>query len=138
MNRYAVLLATVAVAVAVAFAAAANAAAPSETLSVSSARSTVTAYFHALEQRRFQKACWLLGNELLAESGGANCPRFLRFGMPDPLVWHILGSRPKARSVGIVVRLGQNELDHVRMRTWLAVVRVEGGVPRIVATRLLA
>jgi len=35
------------------------------------------------------------------------------------------------------VLLGQNELDHVRMRTWLAIVRRENGAPRIVETRLL-
>ncbi len=135
MNRYAVL--TAAVVAAVALVTPAFAAAPSQTLTVPSARRTVIAYFHALEAGRFQQACWLLGNELLAESGGRRCPEFLRNGMPDPLRWRILGSRPLRRGVGIVVRLGQNELDHVRMRTWLAVVRLEWRSLRIVETQLL-
>jgi hypothetical protein len=137
MNRYAVLTATAGLAVALAWSTHASAAAPAQTLTVTSARRTVIAYFRALETGRFQKACWLLGNELLAESGGPTCPEFLRNGMPDPLRWRILGSRPLGRGVGIVLRLGQNELDHVRMRTWLAVVRLEWRSLRIVETRLL-
>jgi hypothetical protein len=137
MNRYALLTATAGLAVALAWSTHASAAAPAQTLTVPSARRTVIAYFHALEAGRFQKACWLLGNEFLAESGGWKCPGLLRNGMPDPLRWRILGSRLLRRGVGIVVQLGQNELDHVRMRTWLAVVKLEWRSLRIVETRLL-
>jgi len=101
------------------------------------ARALVTRYFTALETGRFRAACSLLGHELRSQSGGPSCPAFLRLGMPDPLVWELLGARPSGDGVAIRLRLGQNELDHVRIRTWLAIVGLEKGAPRIVETRLL-
>jgi len=106
-------------------------------LSAAAARAVVVRYFHALESGRYRKACPLLGSALHEESGGAACPSSLESGMPDPLLWEILGRRATPDGTGIVVRLGQNELDHVRMRTWLAIVRLEHSAPRIVETRLL-
>ena len=113
------------------------AALPARSVATTEARTVITRYFTALETGHFRTACGLLGRELRAQSGGPSCPSFLRFGMPDPLVWKVLGSRPSGDGVGIRLRVSQNELDHVRMRTWLAIVRLEEGVPRIVETRLL-
>lgn len=100
-------------------------------------RALVVRYFEALDAHRFASACAMLGAELRADSGGDSCPTFLRTGMPDPLRYRIERTRVVRGGVDVVVRLGQNELDHVRMRTWLAIVRVEDRTPRIVATRLL-
>ena len=113
------------------------AATPARTVQSTDARKLVTRYFDALDSGRFKAACSLLGDELRGESGGSNCESFLAFGMPDPLVWKILGSVPARGGFGVRLRLGQNELDRVRMRTWLAIVRLEAGAPKIVETRLL-
>jgi hypothetical protein len=47
-------------------------------------------------------------------------------------------ARASTAATGIVLRPGQNELDHVRMRTCLAVLWLERGLAKIVETRLVA
>jgi hypothetical protein len=136
MNTYRALI-TAMLAAAALGSTTAQAAAPLGSSSAAVARTTVAEFFAALESHRYRKACGLLGSALLVETGGANCPSFLRFGTPEPLRWTIVRARPAGAGVGIVVRLGQNELEHVRMRTWLAIVRYEHGSPKIVETRLL-
>jgi hypothetical protein len=113
------------------------AAAPARSVQASEARALVNRYFDALESGRYRTACSLLGHDLHAESGGAICPTFLEHGMPSRLTWQLLGTRRVPGGVGVLLHLGQDELDHVRMRTWLAIVRLERGSPRIVETRLL-
>ena len=110
---------------------------PARTVSPASARVLVVEYFQAVEAHRFRRACSLLGAALRAETGGAGCPSYLRRGLTGPLSWRVFGSQSAREGVGVRVRLGQNELDHVRMRTWLAIVRLEGGSLKIVETRLL-
>lgn len=103
----------------------------------SSARGLVVRFFQAIESHRFEEACSLLGARLLAETRGPHCPDLIRLGTPHPLRWKVLDTRATRAGVEVLLRLGQNELDHVRMRTWLAIVRPEGGRLRIVDTRLI-
>jgi hypothetical protein len=113
------------------------AATPARSVHSNDARALVIRYFDALEQGRFRAACSLLGRDLLIESHGSGCPVFLRLGMPSRLEWELVATRPVKDGVGVLLRLGQDELDHVRMRTWLAVIRLEEGTLKLVETRLL-
>lgn len=139
MSRYSTLICLVVVLAATSAITRDASAAPSAhgALSTEAARALVTRYFRALESNHFGEACLLLGDTLRAESGGAACSSFMRMGKPDPLRWRIIGSRKFGDGVGVRLRLGQSELDHVRMRTWLAIVRLEDGRSKIVETRLL-
>lgn len=139
MNRYSTLICLTVALVATSVTVREAPAAPTArgVLSTQAARALVVRYFHALESNRFREACSLLGSSLRLESGGTACPSFLKRGMPDPLRWRIFDSRQLAYGIGVRLELGQNELDHVRMRTWLAIVRLETGGPRIVETRLV-
>ena len=137
MNKHRITLVAALASAAVALTAHATAAPAAQPRAAAAAQAVVTDFFEAVEARRYAEACSYFGQDLLYESGGPRCAAFLRSGVTAPLRWKIVGRQPVPDGMGVVVRLAQNELDHVRMRTWLAVVRLEHGSPKIVQTRLL-
>jgi hypothetical protein len=139
MNRHTAFVGLLVATLAIAVSSTAHAASPvADARTASSARAVVVRFFEAVESHRFREACSLLGARLLAETRGPQCPDLIRLGTPDPPRWKVLGTRVRRAGVGVLLRLGQNELDHVRMRTWLAIVAPERGQLRIVETRLLS
>ena len=98
---------------------------------------TVGSFFRAVNSRRFESACSLLGERLRSDTYGFTCPRFLALGSPEPMPWGILGARPAGAGVSVLVTLGQSELGRTRMRKHRALVALEDGHARILATRLV-
>ena len=98
----------------------------------------VTEFFHAMNSRRFGKACMLLGEQLRSDTHGLSCTRFLALGMPEAMPWGILEAHETGRGVSLLVTLGISELDRVRMLHHRAYVAPENGRLRIVATRVVS
>jgi hypothetical protein len=94
-------------------------------------------FFRALNSRRFETACALLGERLRGENRGLGCPRFLSAGYPEQMPWGIVGARHAGSGVAVLVALGQSELGHVRMRLHRAHVDSERGRLRILETHLV-
>jgi hypothetical protein len=96
----------------------------------------ITRFFRALNSRRFEAACALLGARLRDENRGLGCPLFLSV-YPEPMPWGILGARRSSAGAVVLVALGQSELDRIRMRHHRALVDYERGRLRILETRFV-
>jgi hypothetical protein len=97
-----------------------------------SACRTVVGYFRAINSGRYETACSLLGERLLAETGGASCPSWLRFGGQKR--YGILGAKKTSGGIAVLVAVDFNELGHARQLDWIAIVGREGGALRILDT----
>ena len=98
----------------------------------------VTSFFRAVNAGRFEAACMLFGERLQSENYGLGCPAFLRAGAPEAVPWGIIRAASVHGRVNVLVTLGQSELDHFRMRRYLAFVGAEGGRLRILDTKLVS
>jgi hypothetical protein len=101
-----------------------------------SGRNVAVRFFRAIQHGHFARACALLGERLRAETGGADCPRVIAVGAPQPLRWTILRSSATRRSVEVLVRLDQPELGRLRLRVWAASIGFEAGELKILRTTL--
>jgi hypothetical protein len=97
----------------------------------------VQTFFRAVMTRRYAKACSLLGEKLRTATGGGACPRFIAWGVPEPMPWSIVGAVPLTSGVAVLVDLGQSELDRLRMRRHRAYVDLEAGRLKILDTRIV-
>jgi len=102
-----------------------------------SACELVRDYFRAINTERYQHACAMLGDRLLFESGGPECPRFLAFAGRQHFVI-LTAERPVAGRVDVIVALELRELDHFRVLEWRAVIGFEGGALKIFDTSRLS
>lgn len=109
--------------------------APAPRVSRDAARRMVRSFFVDVNSGRFAAACSVLGEELLNETGGADCPRFLAVGASQPRRFVILGTRRVRSLVAVDVILDHPELDHVRRLRWIASVGFEAGELKILETR---
>jgi len=101
-----------------------------------SACQLVSDYFRAINSDRYPQACAMLGERLLSESGGPECPRFLAFAGRQHFAI-LTAQRPVAGRVHVIVALELRELDHFRVLDWMAVIGLEGDTLKILDTRRL-
>lgn len=96
----------------------------------------VVGFFRSVNSAQYERACALLGRALLAQTGGASCPRLL--AADGGRRYAIRGVRTLRHGTGVVVGVWFTELDHLRELRWRAVVAQEAGRLSIVETRRIA
>jgi hypothetical protein len=93
----------------------------------------IVEFFGAVNGGRYARACSLLGERLLRETGGSNCPKWL--ASSGQTRFQVLRARTAPVGVQVLVKVELPELDHVRMLNWGALVGPEDGWLRILETR---
>ena len=93
----------------------------------------IVEFFEAANRGRYGRACSLLGERLLRETGGPNCPKWLAYA--GKRRFQVMRARTASAGVEVLVQVELPELDHSRMLGWWALVSPEAGRLKIIETR---